>query len=201
MSDRLFPATAMPDQDWWHALWPDSDHVVKSLLIEPDMRVVDLGCGDGYFTAAIARRLRSSHVIGFDLDPAMLEQAKKACHGMTNCDWQLGDAMELSQLIKIPADYVLIANTFHGVPDKTGLAREIATSLQPFGQFAVVNWHPIAREQTPVLGQPRGPRTDLRMSVEQTQALVEPAGFELETLVDLPPYHYGAIFRKTMLSS
>lgn len=20
--ERLFPATVMPDQDWWHALWP-----------------------------------------------------------------------------------------------------------------------------------------------------------------------------------
>ncbi len=29
--ERLFPATVMPDQDWWHTFWPDSDHIVKSL--------------------------------------------------------------------------------------------------------------------------------------------------------------------------
>lgn len=196
LQDRLFPATIMPDQDWWHALWPDPDGVVKALHIESGMTVVDLGCGDGYFTAAIARRIGPGRVIGFDLDPAMLEQAKAVCDAMANCDWLLGDAMALSRLITGPADFVLIANTFHGVPDKTALAREIAAVLRPGGRFAIVNWYPIAREKTPVLGQPRGPRTELRMSTEQTQAVVEPAGFALEALVELPPYHYGAIFRK-----
>lgn len=196
LQDQMFPATIMPDQDWWHALWPDPDGVVKALHIESGMTVVDLGCGDGYFTAAIARQLGRGRVIGFDLDPAMLEQAKAVCDGMANCDWLLGDAMELSRSIAAPVEYVLIANTFHGVPDKTALAREIAAALKPNGRFAIVNWHPIAREKTPVLGQPRGPRTELRMSMEQTQEVVEPAGFELQALVELPPYHYGAIFRK-----
>lgn len=194
LQDRIFPATAMPDQDWWQALWPDPDRIVNDLRIEPGMTVVDLGCGDGYFTAAIARKVGPGRVIGFDLDPAMLQQAKAACDGMANCDWLLGDAMELSHLIGAPADYVLIANTFHGVLDKTALASEIAAVLQPPGHFAIVNWYPIAREETPVLCQPRGPRTELRMSTDQTRAVVEPVGFKLEALVDLPPYHYGAIF-------
>lgn len=102
--------------------------------------------------------------------------------------------MELSRLLGAPADYVLIANTFHGVPDKTALAREVATALKPSGRFAVVNWHPLPREETTVLDQPRGPSTELRMSPEQTRAMVEPAGFTLETLIELPPYHYGALF-------
>ncbi len=196
LKDRLFPATIMPDQDWWHALWPDPDGVVKALHIETGMTVVDLGCGDGYFTAAIARQVGPGRVIGFDLDPAMLEQAKAVCGGMANCEWLLGDAMELSRLIAAPVEYVLIANTFHGVPDKTALAREIAAALKPNGRFAIVNWYPIPREETPVLGQPRGPRTELRMSPEVVCAVVEPAGFRLENIVELRPFHYGAIFCK-----
>jgi ubiquinone/menaquinone biosynthesis C-methylase UbiE len=168
--------------------------VVRALRIEPGMTVVDLGCGYGYFTAAIARQVGSGRVIGFDLDPEMLEQAQAACEEMANCNWLPGDAMELSRLLGAPADYVLIANTFHGVPDKTALAREVATALKPSGRFAVVNWHPLPREETTVLDQPRGPSTELRMSPEQTRAMVEPAGFTLETLIELPPYHYGALF-------
>ncbi len=194
IQDRMFPATAMPDRNWWHALWPDPDGIIRALRIEPGMMVVDLGCGYGYFTAAIARRVGPGRIIGFDLDPEMLEQAQAACEGMANCDWLPGDAMELSRLLGAPADYVLIANTFHGVPDKTALAREVAMALKPGGRFAVVNWHPLPREETPVLDQPRGPSTELRMSPEQTRAVVEPAGFTLETLIELPPYHYGAIF-------
>lgn len=197
IQDRLFPATVMPDKNWWHALWPDPDGFARALRIERGMTVVDLGCGDGYFTTAIALQVGPGRVIGFDLDPAMLEQAQAACAGMANCDWLLGDAMALSRLLGAPADYVLIANTFHGAPDKTGLAREVAAALKPIGRFAIVNWYPLPREETTVLGQPRGPKTEMRMSPEQTRAVVEPAGFKLETLVDLPPYHYGAIFIRT----
>lgn len=196
LQNQLFPATLMPDRDWWHALWPDPDKVIRELQIAPGMAVIDLGCGDGYFTTAIARRIGSARVTGLDLDPAMLEQAKAFCTNLSNCDWLAGDAMQLRQLITEPVDYVLIANTFHGVPDKTGLAAEVAAVLRPAGCFAIVNWHPMAREATPVLGQARGPRSELRMSVTQTQSLVEPAGFELAALVELPPYHYGTIFRK-----
>lgn len=195
--DRFFPATAMPNEDWWHALWPDPDNVVRALRIGQGMTVVDLGCGDGYFTAAIARQLASGRVIGVDLDPDMLEQAQAACEGMPNGDWLLGDAMALSRLLSATADYVLLANTFHGAPDKTALAREVAAALRPDGRFAIVNWYPLPREETTVLGQPRGPKTDMRMSPEQTRMVVEPAGFTLEKLVELPPYHYGAVFIRT----
>ena len=196
VDERIFPATVMPDQDWWHALWPDPDAVVKALGIGRGMTVIDLGCGDGYFTAAIARQSGSGQVIGFDLDPAMLEQAKEACSRMKNCTWILGDAMELSHLITLPVDYVLIANTFHGVPDKTKLAREVAAVLKPNGHFVIVNWHALPREKTSVLGEVRGPRTELRMSPEQVSSVVIPAGFETDHFIELPPYHYGAIFRK-----
>jgi len=195
--EKLFPATVMPDQDWWQALWPDPDAVIRALGIEPGMTVVDLCCGDGYFTAAIARRIGSGHVVGFDLDPAMLEQAKAACRGLANCAWMTGDARALSRLIEDRADYVLIANTFHGVPEQTALAREVAAVLKPKGCFAIVNWYPRPREETPVLGQPRGPRTEMRMSPEQVRAVVEPAGFRLDQLIELPPYHYGAVFVKS----
>ena len=195
-SERLFPATVMPDGDWWRALWPDPDGVIRSLQIAPRMTVVDLGCGDGHFTAAIARQVGDGRVIGVDLDPKMLTQARVACDGTANCSWVLGDAMELSRVLGAPADYVLIANTFHGVPDKTALAREIAAVLPPGGRLAIINWHPRSRDETPVLGQPRGPRTELRMAPEETRAVVEAAGFEMVSLIELPPYHYGAIFEK-----
>lgn len=114
LQEHLFPATAMPDKDWWHTLWPDPDGVVSALRMERGMKVIDLGCGDGYFTAAIARHVGPGRVLGLDLDPVMLEQAQAACAGMTNCDWLLGDAMALSRLQGAPADYVSIVNTFHG---------------------------------------------------------------------------------------
>jgi len=60
-------------------------------------------------------------------------------------------------------------NTFHGVPDKSRLARAVAAVLQPNGRFAVINWHRRSREETIVLGQPRGPKTEMRMTPEDAK--------------------------------
>lgn len=188
----------MPDRDWWVALWPDPDGVVRSLGVEPGMVVVDLCCGDGYFTAPLARIVEGK-LYGVDIDPAMLEQTRAELEraGTTVLDLICADARDLPKLLAAKVDYVLIANTFHGVPDQTGFAHAVANVLRPGGCFAIINWHALPREQTTVLGKSRGPRTEMRMSPEQVRAAVEPAGFQLAELVELPPYHYGAVFRKS----
>lgn len=196
VKDSSFPATAMPDRDWWAALWPDPEGVMRSLGVEPGMVVVDLCCGDGYFTAPIAR-IVGGEVYGVDLDPTMLEQARTEVKraGTNVLALITADARDLPQLLPGKVDYVLIANTFHGVPEKTAMARTVAAVLSPKGQFAVVNWHALPRERTVVLDKPRGPKTEMRMSPDDVRSVVEPAGFILERVVELPPFHYGAVFR------
>lgn len=193
--DAIFPATSMPDADWWRTLWPDPDTVVRSLGVGAGMRVLDLACGDGYFTAALARCVGPGEVLGLDLDAALLAAAQAACAGLP-CRWLLADAMAIDRLGLGSFDVVLMANTFHGVPDKAALACAVAAALAPTGRFLIVNWYPAAREDTKVLGQPRGPRADLRLSPEATAEIVRPAGLEPDRLVPLPPYHYGLVLRK-----
>jgi ubiquinone/menaquinone biosynthesis C-methylase UbiE len=158
------------------------------------MEVVDVCCGDGLFTAPLA--LLCQHVIGIDIDRGMLAvaQAKITAMGATNCELFERDAYAVAELVSRPVDYVLIANTFHGVPDKPRLARGVAAILKPGGRFTVINWHRRPREQTTVLGQPRGPRTEMRMEPVEVADTVEPAGLTLTDVIELPPYHYGAIF-------
>ena len=191
----FFPATVMPDPDWWQALWPDPEEVIRALGVRPGMTVLDLCCGDGYFTATLARQVEDGRILGFDLDEQMLAAAASVCAGLENCTFLQGDAMDLHWLLPESVDYCLMANTFHGVPEQTALAREIARVLKPSGLFAVVNWHARPREETPVLGQVRGPRTELRMTPEQVRAVAEAAGLQPDRLIELPPYHYGALFR------
>jgi ubiquinone/menaquinone biosynthesis C-methylase UbiE len=193
----IFPATSMPDRDWWAALWPDPTGVLQSLGVRPWMIVVDLCCGDGYFTAPLAQ-IVGGRVYALDLDPEMIEQARAEVdhQGVSVLGWITTDARQLAGLIPQQVDFVLIANTFHGVPDQSGLVRSVSEVLKPGGLFAIVNWHPLPREQTTVLDQPRGPRTDMRMSIQAVQAVVEPAGFSLAGLVNFPPYHYGAMFER-----
>jgi len=192
----VFRGTEMPTAGWWEALWPDPAMVLVQVGITAGMDVVDLCLGDGWFTLQIARLAR--HVTSSDIDRNFLNLAgiRLAENGITNCKFVEGNAYDVDRLISQPADFVFMANAFHGVPEKTRLARAVANALVPHGHFTIVNWHARPREETTILGEPRGPASELRMTPEATIAAVEPGGFELHRVVELPPYHYGAIFNK-----
>ncbi len=188
------PATLMPDRDWWQVLWPDPEGVLRAVGVEAGMQMVDLCCGDGHFTAPMCKRVHPGAVYTLDLDADLPGQAEQACRNDENFHAILGDASELAILLPDPVDFVFIANTFHGVPDKTRLSGSVHEVLKPGGRFAIVNWHSRPREETAVLGKPRGPRAELRMTPEDVRQAVEPAGYKLEKLVEVGPCHYGAVF-------
>jgi ubiquinone/menaquinone biosynthesis C-methylase UbiE len=187
----------MPDPEWWEALWPRPDEVVAAFGVEPGGEAVDLCCGYGLFTIPLSRIAR--RVVAIDLDPAILDRARARATAarVTNCEFVAGDAYVVAELTRLPVDFILIANTFHGVPEKSRLARAVAAALKPGGRFAVVNWHRRPREETTVFGQPRGPKTEMRMEPIDVSTAVEPAGLKLFGIVELPPYHYGSIFEKS----
>lgn len=187
----------MPTTGWWEALWPNPAAVVAAVGITHAMDVVDLCSGDGWFTLPIAKVAR--HVVAIEIDPQLLDVARHrlAEAGATNCDFLEGDAYHLQDLVQSKVDFVFMANAFHGVPDRLRLASAVHNVLKSGGRFAIVNWHPRTREETTVLGEPRGPRTELRLSSRQTIESVIAAGFKSVAVVEVPPYHYGAIFERT----
>ena len=186
----------MPTAGWWEALWPDPAGVLARVGLRPGMEAIDLCAGDGWFTLPIARIAR--HVAAIDIDPALLKVARTRLTeaGIANCDFVAGDAYDLARLWPKPADFIFMANAFHGVPDRARLAAAVKTALGPGGRFAVVNWHARPREETVILGEPRGPKTELRLTPAQTIDAVELDGLRFSTLTEIPPYHYGVVFTR-----
>jgi 2-polyprenyl-3-methyl-5-hydroxy-6-metoxy-1,4-benzoquinol methylase len=193
----FFQGTEMPDSDWWEAQWPDPSRVLIDSGLIAGMTAVDLCAGDGWFTLPMARC--ASHVVAIDIDGTLLERARLRLSKarLSNCEFRQTDAFDLAETMSKPADFVFLANAFHGVPDQMGLSRIVAAILAPGGCFAIVNWAQRPREETTVLGKPRGPSTDLRMNPQAVIAAVEPSGLALFGVVDVPPYHYSAIFKKS----
>lgn len=192
----FFEGTEMPTAGWWEALWPDPSAVLRLIGLKPGMDVIDLCSGDGWFTLQIAKI--ANRVVAVDIDPALLEVARHrvAEGGVTNCEFIAGDAYQLAMHASRPADFVFMANAFHGVPDRPRLASVVREALKPKGLFAIVNWHQRPREETTILGEPRGPRTDLRLSPKRTIVDVEMGTLKFVQLVEIPPYHYGAVFQR-----
>ena len=192
----FFQGTEMPDARWWQALWPNPAQILTRVGLGRGMDAVDLCSGNGWFTLPMAKIAR--HVMAVDIDAKMLVLASSrlARDRLDNCDYQLGDAYGLAEYVPWPVDFVFMANAFHGVPDRERLARIVGEALKPGGRFAIINWRQLPREKTTVLGQPRGPASDLRLSPEQTVKAVEAGGLKSKKIVDVPPYHYGAVFEK-----
>jgi 2-polyprenyl-3-methyl-5-hydroxy-6-metoxy-1,4-benzoquinol methylase len=74
--ERLFPATVMPDRDWWHALWPDPEAVLHAVGIAAGMEVVDLCCGDGHLTKPMCQPVYPGKTSAVDLDAKLLAEAE-----------------------------------------------------------------------------------------------------------------------------
>jgi SAM-dependent methyltransferase len=190
----FFQGTEMPDPEWWQALWSDPTGVLADAGLISGASAVDLCAGDGWFTLPMARMAR--RVIAVDIDPILLGRARLRLSqaSVTNCEFSMADAFDLAKLVTEPIDFVFLANAFHGVPDQIRLSAVVATVLRPGGRFAVVNWHRRPREETVVLGQPRGPRSELRMTPDAVAAVVERCGLELLYVADVGPYHYACVF-------
>lgn len=187
-----FVASSMPDRDWWSALFPDPEGLLRKVGVRPGMRVLDLCCGDGFFTASISK-ITDGQVYGYDIDPDLLVRARAEteARGCGALGWIEADALEVADRLEARVDYVLIANTLHGVTTPEVLLAQAARVLAPGGCIGVVNWRAFPREKTVVMDQPRGPATSLRMHPKALAVAFASAGLVVEPEIDVPPYHYG----------
>lgn len=192
-----FRNTAQPDRDWWEALWPDPVETLRSLGIDGCGSLVDVCCGDGHFTVP-AIDLVEGPIYGVDLDGELLTVLEERDDGRITAIE--GDAMELPELLLERVECALLANTLHGIPEKTLFAEGVAAVLEPGGRFVVVNWVDASPAETPVLDEPRGPPEGLRMTPEETVAAVEPAGFRADGVETVSPHHYAVVFERTVPS-
>ncbi len=112
--------------------WLDSER-----LLSPDRDVLDLGCGIGRVAAALAPRVRS--VLGIDVSPAMVAQARRRHGGAANLRFETTPGTGLPDW---PCDLVLAVDSFPYLV-QAGVAQAhtaaAATLLRPGGALAICN--------------------------------------------------------------
>jgi trans-aconitate methyltransferase len=91
-------------------------------------RILDLGCGAGQLTAAIART--GAVALGIDASPEMIAQARANFPAL---DFRIGDATNFS--VDEPLDAVFSNAVLHWVKNAEAVAACVSRALKPAGRF------------------------------------------------------------------
>jgi ubiquinone/menaquinone biosynthesis C-methylase UbiE len=112
--------------------------LVRRLELKPDFRVLELGPGPGYFSPAVAKAVPRGKLVLVDVQPEMLDMARKRldAQGIDNVEYRQADALSL------PADdasfdVAFLAAVLGEVPDRSACLKELHRVLRPGGLLSV----------------------------------------------------------------
>jgi ubiquinone/menaquinone biosynthesis C-methylase UbiE len=116
--------------------------VVQSLEITPELRVLDLGCGDG--TTAIPLARLGAEVVGIDIARNLVEAGNRraAQAGLGRLKFQEGDASNLQGVADHSFDLTLSVFGAMFAPRPFDVAKEMVRVTKPGGRIVMGNWIP-----------------------------------------------------------
>ena len=113
-----------------------AEQAIDELHLQPGDTVVDLGTGTGWNLPRLAERVGpTGQVIGVDISPGMLEQARHNIGDIANVQLVEGDIATFQP----PADTAAVISTFaiEMRPDYDAIIERLAASIRPGGRIAV----------------------------------------------------------------
>jgi ubiquinone/menaquinone biosynthesis C-methylase UbiE len=118
------------------------EQVVKSLAVEPPLRALDLGCGDG--TTALPLAWKGAEVTGIDIARNLVEAGNRraAEAGLERLKFQEGDASNLEGVGDQRFDLTLSVFGAMFAPKPNDVAREMVRVTKPGGRIVMGNWIP-----------------------------------------------------------
>ncbi len=121
-----------------HRGGPELEALLAVAALRGDEAVLDAGCGPGHTAHALAAGAGS--VIGVDLSPAMLEQARVLARekGLTNASFQEGD-VEALEFADATFDLVTSRYSAHHYPRPQRALEEFHRVLRPGGRVLLVD--------------------------------------------------------------
>jgi SAM-dependent methyltransferase len=115
--------------------------LVRLLPLTPEMRIVDVGCGDGFYLPFLAEGLNSrGAVVGLDSNAAYLNMARHnpaLCGVRCRIDFVAGELDDLPRHC-CNCDLIWCAQCLFSVPDPVEALGQMASMLRPGGVLAVL---------------------------------------------------------------
>jgi SAM-dependent methyltransferase len=116
--------------------------LVASLGVGPDLKVLDLGCGDG--TTALPAAKLGADVLGVDIARNLVEAGTRRAQeaGLSNLRFQPGDATNLSDLRDQSFDLIVSVFSAMFAPKPMDVAKEMVRVSRKGGRVVMGNWIP-----------------------------------------------------------
>jgi ubiquinone/menaquinone biosynthesis C-methylase UbiE len=116
--------------------------LVASLDIQPPLRVLDLGCGDGTTAVPLARL--GAEVVGIDIASNLVEAGNRRAsqERVHNLKFQEGDACNLQGVANHSFDLTLSIFGAMFAPKPFDVASEMVRVTKPGGRIVMGNWIP-----------------------------------------------------------
>jgi ubiquinone/menaquinone biosynthesis C-methylase UbiE len=115
-----------------------ASRIVGRLALKPGDRVLETGCGPGYFSPAAARRLPEGRLTLFDAQAGMIEIAvgRLKRRGFTNFETSVGSAERLP-FADASFDVVFMITVLGETPDRAQAISEAARVLRRGGRLSI----------------------------------------------------------------
>ena len=160
----------------YHELKPEI--LLQRLGVRPGSTILDLGCGNGFFTFPAAVAMGEGMVIAADMSDEMLSLLKRR---------NTPDNIQILKVEEVKLDIdigsvnaaVLIA-LYHEFKSPLDNLAEIKRVLKAPGKLLILDWDPQADEE-------RGPAKDHRVAKEQALLDLKASGFTVESHENYTP--------------
>lgn len=168
----------------------DTVRMVKELKLKPEQVVCDMGCGNGYYTLQIAKRVGAKGLVyAVDIQPEMLSLLKERASeaGVRNIKPILGSVID-PYLPAGSCDLVLCVDVYHEFSHPEHMLKAIRTALKPEGRLLLVEFR---------MEDPKVPiKMEHKMSKEQILKELVPNGFKLVEQFDGLPWQHMMWFAR-----
>lgn len=165
--------------------------LLKSLNIQPGQTVCDFGCGNGFHSLQLAKRVGpTGSVHAIDIQPEMLEMLKDRAgpRGLANIKPVLATD-EDSGLAAATYDMVLMVDVYHELSNPAEILAAVRKSLKPEGRLVLVEFRE-EDESVPILPLHK-------MSQLQVVKELEANGFHLVEQFDRLPWQHVLQFARS----